>query len=77
MYVMFDVVPDGGDIVLSKGPYGDFISNGIVEMNDLPPFFKFWVANDCNGTVGVDLDEDCTVNFYEFAFLAGNWRQAP
>jgi peptidoglycan/xylan/chitin deacetylase (PgdA/CDA1 family) len=77
IYVMFDVVPDGGDIVLSKGPYGDFISNGVVEMNDLSPFFKFWVVNDCNGTVGVDLDEDCTVNFSEFAVLAGNWRQAP
>jgi oligosaccharide reducing-end xylanase len=77
MYVMFDVVPDGGDVVLSKGPYGDFISNGIVEMSDLSHFFKFWVANDCNGTVGVDLDEDCTVNFFEFTVLAGNWRQVP
>ncbi|MGA2322458.1 MAG: polysaccharide deacetylase family protein [Sedimentisphaerales bacterium] len=77
MYVMFDVVPDGGDVVLSKGPYGDFVSNGIVEMNDLSPFFKFWLVNDCNGTVGVDLDEDCTVNFSEFAVLAENWRQLP
>jgi hypothetical protein len=77
IYVMFDVVPDGGDVVLSKGPYGDFISNGVVELNDLSPFFKFWVVNDCNGTVGVDLDEDCLVNFSEFAVLAGNWRQSP
>jgi oligosaccharide reducing-end xylanase len=75
MYVMFDVVPDGGDVVLSKGPYGDFISNGVIEMNDIPPFLKFWLVNDCNGTVGVDLDEDCTVNFSEFAVLAGNWRK--
>jgi len=76
MYVMFDVVPDGGNVVLSKGPYGDLMSNGIVEMNDLSPFFHFWVVNDCNGTVGVDLDENCIVNFSEFAVLAQNWRKA-
>lgn len=75
-YIMFDVVPDGGDVVLSKGIYGDFTGNGVVDMNDLPSFFSFWVADDCNGTVGVDLDEDCIVNFYEFAVLAQNWRQA-
>jgi hypothetical protein len=76
-YVMFDVVPDGGDVVLSKGLYGDFTGNGIVEMNDLPTFLKFWVVNDCNKTTGVDLDEDCIVNFHEFAVLAQNRTQAP
>ncbi len=75
-YVMFDVVPDGGDVVLSKGLYGDFTGNGIVEMNDLPFFLNFWLVNDCNETAGVDLGEDCIVNFYEFAVLAENWLQA-
>ena len=73
---MFDVVPDGGDVVLSKGIYGDFTGNGVVEMNDLSVFFKFWPVNDCNKTVGVDVDEDCIVNFNEFAVLGENWRQA-
>jgi oligosaccharide reducing-end xylanase len=73
LYVMFDVVPDGGDVVLSKGIYGDFICNGVVELDDLSAFCGFWPVNDCNTTVGVDLDEDCIVNFHEFAVLAGNW----
>jgi peptidoglycan/xylan/chitin deacetylase (PgdA/CDA1 family) len=76
-YVMFDVVPDGGDIVLSKGPYGDFTGNDIVELKDLSVFLKFWLVNDCNEIARVDLNKDGKVNFYEFAFLAENWLQAP
>jgi peptidoglycan/xylan/chitin deacetylase (PgdA/CDA1 family) len=76
-YVMFDVVPDGGDVVLSKGIYGDFTGNGVVDLNDLSFFVKFWPVNDCNGIVGLDVDEDCVVNFDEFAVLGENWRQAP
>jgi hypothetical protein len=75
MYIMFDVVPDGGDVVLSKGIYGDFIGNGVVEMNDLSVFFKFWPVNDCNKIAGVDVDGDCIVNFKEFSVMAGNWPQ--
>jgi hypothetical protein len=73
---MFDVVPDGGDVVLSKGLYGDFTGNGIVDMNDLAVFCTFWLADDCDETEGVDLDGGCLVNFYEYAFLAENWLQA-
>jgi oligosaccharide reducing-end xylanase len=72
LYVMFDVVPDGGDVVLSKSIYGDFICNGVVELDDLSAFFGFWPVNDCDATAGVDLNEDCTVNFHEFAVLANN-----
>jgi peptidoglycan/xylan/chitin deacetylase (PgdA/CDA1 family) len=68
-YVMFDVVPDGGDVVLSKGLYGDFTGNGTIGNNDLSVFSNFWLLNDCNETAGVDLDEDCIVNFCEFAVL--------
>ena len=74
-YVMFDVVPDGGDIVLSKDLYGDFTGSNAVEMDDLAVFCDFWLVSDCNETASVDLDGDCIVDFYEFAFLAGNWLQ--
>jgi oligosaccharide reducing-end xylanase len=74
-YVMFDVVPDGGNVVLNG--YGDFMSNGIVDMNDLAVFRTFWLVDDCDETEGVDLDGDCLVNFYEYAFLAENWLQTP
>jgi peptidoglycan-N-acetylglucosamine deacetylase len=77
LYVMFDAVPDGGDVVLTKSVYGDFIGTGIVDINDLSAFFGFWMVNDCSKTAGVDLDEDCTVNFYEFAVLAENWLIEP
>jgi len=76
-YVMFDVVPDGGEVVLSRGIYGDFTGNGVVDLNDLSGFLKFWLVNDCNGIVGLDVDEDCVVNFNEVAVLAENWRQMP
>jgi hypothetical protein len=76
-YVMFDVVPDGGDVVLSKGPYGDFTGNDIVEMNDLSVFLNFWLVNDCNEAAKVDLNKDSKVNFYEFAFLSENWLHVP
>jgi hypothetical protein len=75
-YLMFDVVPDGGDIVLSKTIYGDFTDGNTVAMDDLAFFCDYWLVNDCNQTAALDLDGDCWVDFYEFAFLAGNWLQS-
>jgi hypothetical protein len=75
-YIMFDVVPDGGDVVLSKTIYGDFTGGSAVDMDDLSVFAGFWLANDCNQTAGVDMDGDCIVDFYEFAFLGENWLQS-
>ena len=37
-YVMFDVVPNGGDVVLSKTLYGDFTDGNTVAMDDLAFF---------------------------------------
>jgi hypothetical protein len=71
-YVMFDVVPDGGDVLLTR-TYGDFLENGIVDINDLSSFFDVWIINNCDATEGIDLDDDCNVNFYEFAVFANNW----
>ena len=34
-YVMFDVVPDGGDIILSKNPDRDLTGNDVEDTNDL------------------------------------------
>jgi oligosaccharide reducing-end xylanase len=76
-YVMFDVVPDGGDVVLTKDLYGDFVVNGIVDMNDLGYFVGSWTTEDCNDTNGVELNGDCIVNFYEFAVMAESWMQEP
>jgi len=56
-----------------SGLYGDFTGNGIVEMNDLPDFLDFWLADDCDETYWLDLDDNCIVNFYEFSVLAQNW----
>jgi pectate lyase len=60
-----------------SGLYGDFTGNAIVEMNDLPDFLDFWLVDDCDETSGLDLDDDCIVNFYEFSVLAENWLQEP
>jgi hypothetical protein len=59
-----------------SGLYGDFTGNGIVEMNDLSVFLDFWPLNDCNDAASLDLDEDCIINFHEFAVLAENNQQA-
>jgi hypothetical protein len=74
--IMFDVVPDGGDVIISKGPYGNLTGSENVELEDLSSFLSFWLAGDCLETAGLDLNEDCLVNFYEFAFLAQNWLLA-
>jgi hypothetical protein len=73
-YVMFDAVPDGGNVVISKGTYGDVVSNGIVDVNDLDFFFDFWLVEDCNIIDWLDLDEDCAFDFYEFSVMADNWQ---
>ncbi len=57
------------------GLYGDFTGNGIVAMNDLPDFLDFWLIDDCYETAGMDLDNNCIVNFYEFSVLAENWLE--
>jgi pectate lyase len=57
------------------GLYGDFTGNGIVEIDDLPDFLDFWLETDCGLTDGLDLDDNCIVNFYEFSVLGNNWRK--
>jgi rhamnogalacturonan endolyase len=53
--------------------YGDFTGDNIVDMNDIPYFTEFWLENDCNKTAGLDLNDDCIINFYEFSVLAESW----
>jgi hypothetical protein len=56
-----------------SGLYGDFTGNKKVELDDLAKFVEYWLVSDCNATAGVDLNDDCIVNFYEFAAIADNW----
>jgi pectate lyase len=53
--------------------YGDFVINGFVDTNDLAYLLGLWLQSDCGQTALVDLDADCTVDFYEFAAFANNW----
>ncbi|MGB8225261.1 MAG: right-handed parallel beta-helix repeat-containing protein [Sedimentisphaerales bacterium] len=57
--------------------YGDFIVNGIVETDDLGYLCDLWLVNDCEATSLADLDDDCSVNFYEFSAFANNWMIIP
>ncbi|MBN1788397.1 MAG: hypothetical protein JW806_08380 [Sedimentisphaerales bacterium] len=57
------------------GLYGDFTGNGIVEIDDLPDLLDLWLQSDCGLTAGLDLDDDCIVNAYEFSVLGNNWRK--
>jgi fibronectin type 3 domain-containing protein len=51
--------------------YGDFLVNGIVELDDLAYFADMWLINDC--TEPADLNADCRINFYEFSAFGNNW----
>jgi exo-poly-alpha-galacturonosidase len=63
------------NIFAINNPYGDLTNNNIVEMNDLRLFAALWLVDDCNLTTeGIDLNSDCSVNFYEFSQFANNWK---
>ena len=53
--------------------YGDFVVNGIVDTNDLVYLTDLWLQSNCELTAQVDLDDDCTANFYEFSAFVNNW----
>ncbi len=64
-----DILLVGGDWV-----YGDFTDDGIVNLDDLPSFADLWLLDDCGLTTGQDLNNDCRINYYEFAVFAENWK---
>ncbi|OHB66634.1 MAG: hypothetical protein A2Y76_12540 [Planctomycetes bacterium RBG_13_60_9] len=80
-YVVTAVNQDSHESACSNevrgGLYGDWSGNGAVRMDDLSVFLGWWLVNDCDGTVGVDLNEDCEIDLYEFDVLAENWGRAP
>jgi hypothetical protein len=53
--------------------YGDFTGDGLVKIPDILGFGEVWLVSDCNKTAGLDLNGDCIINFYEYAFFARNW----
>lgn len=59
----------------SQWLYGDLTGDHIVNINDLPGFFRVWLENDCNENTGLDLNSDCVINLYEFSLLALNWLE--
>ncbi len=62
--------------IIYGGLYGDFTDDGIVDINDLFEFCEiWWLENDCNKTAELDLNGDCIINFYEYAFFAQNWLE--
>ncbi|MFA5292838.1 MAG: carbohydrate-binding protein [Phycisphaerae bacterium] len=66
-----------GEVTAIPTIYGDFIVNGIVEIDDLAYLCNLWLVNDCEATTLADIDDDCTVNFYEFSAFANNWMIIP
>jgi hypothetical protein len=60
--------------LFADGLYGDFTDDNTVNINDLAYFFDYWLEDDCNLPAEIDLNHDCTVNFYEFSKFANNWQ---
>jgi len=59
--------------VAAQRLYGDFTGDDIVNVDDLPEFFKIWLNNDCSENAELDLNGDCVMNLCEFSLLALNW----
>jgi arabinogalactan endo-1,4-beta-galactosidase len=51
--------------------YGDMTGDGIVNFEDLPGFFEFWLEDNAE----LDLDDNSVINFHEFSVLAQNWLE--
>jgi hypothetical protein len=47
----------------------------VEDMDYLRVFVDFWLADDCDETAALDLNDDCIINFYEYAFFAQNWLE--
>ena len=66
-----DMAVDDIEVTGSLGSlYGDFTDDGVVDVDDLPEFFGYWLLTDCGE---LDLNDDCLINLYEFAEFAKNW----
>jgi len=54
--------------------YGDFTGDGKVDIYDLYEFCDTWWLNkDSSQNIGIDLNNDGLINFYEYSVFAQNW----
>jgi hypothetical protein len=54
---------------------GDYTGDNLVNLNDLNRFLDMWLYNNCTAIAGFDLDENCTIDLYEFSVLAQHWLE--
>jgi hypothetical protein len=47
----------------------------VEDMDYLRAFVDLWLVDDCDETAALDLNGDCIINFYEYAFFAQNWLE--
>ena len=53
----------------------DFDRDGDVDNNDLDLFTDDWLKNDCDDVPRRNLDDDCDVDFSDYAVLADYWME--
>lgn len=59
-----------------EGPYGDINRNRIVDEDDLPLFFDYWLdTNDITDINDADYNGDGIVNSHCYSLLAANWKK--
>jgi pectate lyase len=54
---------------------GDLDADGDVDNNDLDVLTGEWLVNDCNSIPFSEMDDDCDVDFREYAMLAVDWLE--
>jgi hypothetical protein len=64
-----------GTLLFSLPISGDFTGDGFVDVKDLGNFCEFWLQTNCNEIAGLDLNNDCIINLYEFSLMARNWLE--
>ena len=54
----------------------DFMRDGIVDYEDLDLFTEEWLANNCSDKPRRNLDNDCDVDFSDYAIMADYWMES-
>jgi hypothetical protein len=70
-----DCLPDSGDYIISfHRLFGDATGDAVVDYEDFSLLVSRWLQTP--KYTGLDINEDDTINFFDFAAFANNWHKS-
>lgn len=54
---------------------GDIVVDDFVDLKDFSDFSKYWLQDDCQQSIFIDLNGDCAVDLTDWSILIENWLQ--